>query len=491
MPASAYSVALNLDTVSRSVSSKQPVPIYIALAVRRPIHLIGLKTDYELLTYRIDIHPKKGPVLPDDARVSAALIAAPLSPSLLRQASGIESEQVHTQLGLVGCGSLGSKVAIHVARAGYFPCVLVDSDRFHVHNAARHALFPSQFGYGASKAKQLATELGTFSGGRKPDIFDRSITQLPFDSGKFETFFSGENSVLLNTTGTHSVRHFVANASFRARVMEACLLNLGSAAVVTLEGAGRNPSTTDLMAHAFEQLRADGLLQPPVTGQEGVVGVGVGCNTITLPMSDANISLVAAGVGQATLRLFQDGLTETGTASIARVGSDGMSVNWKHEEVGKTHVAHVAGSNSWSVRVLDVTHRKICTDVANYPTVETGGVIVGRVSPTQREIVIVDVLEAPPDSQRSAAAFVLGVDGLTARIEAYNESGRGVLWCLGTWHSHLQPIGPSATDVAAANKLEGTIAGAVVLLIRRPDGYSALVRDGTNGEHHAGRANSL
>lgn len=468
----------NLNTVSGFVACRQPVPIYVALAVRRPIHLIGLKTDYELLAYRIDIHPQKGPVLAENTPVSAVLLTTPLSPALLRQASGINADQARIQLGLVGCGSLGSKVATHVARAGYLPDLLVDNDKFHVHNAARHALFPLQFGYGSNKANRLATALEEFSNGRKPVVFDGSITRLPLNDRKFAAFFSGENSVLLNTTGAHSVRHFLTDTPIRARVMEACLLNLGAAALVTLEGAGRNPSTTDLMAHAFEQLRMEGQLQPPVTGQEGVVGVGVGCSSITLPMTDANISLVAAGVGQNTLRLFQDGLAAPGTTSIAQVGADGMSITWKHCELGKTHVADVGRSSDWSVRVLDTAHRKMCADVALYPSVETGGVIVGRISLTRREIVIVDVLEAPPDSKRSAAAFVLGVEGLTERVEAYNLSGQRVLWCLGTWHSHLQPLGPSPTDIATANQLEGTIAGAAVLLIHRPDGYSALVRDG-------------
>ena len=280
-------------------------------------------------------------------------------------------------------------------------------------------------------------ELGEFFEGRKPTVFDRSIRLLPFEDKKFNTFFSNENAVLLNTTGSHSVRYFLNDAPFRARVMEACLLNLGSAAVMTLEGAGRNPSTTDLMAHTFEQLRRNGLLQRPVTGHEGTVGVGVGCNSITLPMTDGNISLVAAGVGQTALRLFEDGLPELGAASIAKIGADKMSVEWLHDAVGRTHVAGVADSNAWSVRVLDAAHRKMCADVAAHPRVETGGVVVGRVSSTLREITIVDVLDAPPDSKRAPNAFTLGVADLSERIDAYDKSGQGVLWCLGTWHSQL------------------------------------------------------
>lgn len=468
----------NIDTVVSAVGHANALPVYVALAVRRPIPLIGLTTEYELLVYRIDMRPPEGLAAANDEVVSPVLIATPMSSALLRRTSGIDDNAQRIQLGFVGCGSLGSKIAVHITRAGYSPALLIDNDRFSPHNAARHALYPSQFGRVESKSRQLAKEIAPFSGGRRPELFEKSILTLPFADKPYRAFFSNRESVLLNTTGSPSVRHFLAGAPFTSRVMEACLLNLGSAGLLTLEGENRNPSTTDLMARAFERLRQAGMLRAPALQHVSAVGVGVGCNSMTLPMTDANISLIAAGVGQATLRLYRDGLSEAGMLAVARVSDDRMSVDWQHEMVEKTHIAQAEGNGNWNVRVLDVAHRKMCTDVASYPEVETGGVIVGRVSMPLREITIVDVLDAPPDSRRSASAFVLGTEGLAERVATYNETGQGVLWCLGTWHSHLVPTGPSAVDVATAKTLEGTIAGAVVLLIHRPDGYSAIVRDG-------------
>ncbi|WP_080003275.1 Mov34/MPN/PAD-1 family protein [Burkholderia pseudomallei] len=469
----------NIDTVAKMVGKANALPVYIALAIRRPVPLIGLSTEYELLVYRVDICPPEGLAGAHGEMVSPVLIATPMSAPLLRRTSGIDGSGVpRIQLGLVGCGSLGSKVAIHVARAGYLPALLVDDDRFSPHNAARHALYPSQFGYAESKSRRLASEIAQFSDGRKPDFYEHSVLTLPLAKKPFAAFFLCRDSVLLNTTGSPSVRHFLAGAPFTSRVMEACLLNLGGAGLLTLEGENRNPSTTDLMACAFERLRQFGTLRAPASEHEGVVGVGVGCSSITLPMTDANISLIAAGVGQTALRLYRDGLSEAGVLAVARVSEDKMSVDWQHETVGKTHIASVESDERWAVRVLDEAHRKMSADVASHPHVETGGVIVGRVSMPLREITIVDVLDAPPDSKRTASAFVLGTEGLTERVEAYNESGQDVLWCLGTWHSHLMPAGPSALDIATAKTLEGTIAGAVVLLIHRPNGYSAIVRDG-------------
>ncbi|TDG05090.1 hypothetical protein E1N52_27025 [Paraburkholderia guartelaensis] len=468
----------NIDTVASAVAKTNALPIYIALAVRRPVRLIGLSTDYEFLVYRIDVSPPKGLTAANEKLVSPVLIAASMSSALLHRTSGIDDNTSRIQLGFVGCGSLGSKIAVHVARAGYSPALLVDNDRFSPHNAARHALYPSQFGRVESKSRLLANEIASFSGGRTPPIYEKSVLTLPYDDKQFAPFLSSRDSVLLNTTGSPSVRHFLAATPITARIMEACLLNLGSAGLLTLEGEYRNPSTTDLMARVFERLRQAGILRAPASEHLSMVGVGVGCNSVTLPMTDANISLIAAGVGQATLQLYPTGLSEAGMLAVARLSTDGMSVDWQHEAVGKTHVALVEPDDGWSVRVLDEAHRKMCADVAAHPAVETGGVIVGRVSMPLREITIVDVLDAPPDSKRTASAFVLGTKGMAERVHVYNETGQGVLWCLGTWHSHLMPAGPSAVDIATAKTLEGTIAGAAVLVIHRPDGYSAIVRDG-------------
>ena len=121
-------------------------------------------------------------------------------------------------------------------------------------------------------------------------------------------------------------------------------------------------------------------------------------------------------------------------------------------------------------------HRKMSEDVLRYPTVETGGIIVGRVSTAAREILVTDILPAPDDSARSPAQFVLGINGRDALVNAYEATAGGVLWCLGTWHSHLEDVGPSPLDQQTADVLQLAMQRLTVLLIHRPGGYSAIVR---------------
>ncbi len=228
------------------------------------------------------------------------------------------------------------------------------------------------------------------------------------------------------------------------------------------------------------------MLRPPAIGRESILGVGVGCNSVTLPMSDARISLVASGVGQFLMQRYQEGHKKAGSVGVAAVASDGMSITWDIQELGVSHLAESADDKTWEVRVLDSVHRKILEEIGRYPHVETGGVIVGRISTTTRQIIITNILSAPVDSTRSRNLFVLGVNGLKNKIAEYAADAAGTLWELGTWHSHLSDEGASHTDLNTADILAKGTVETTVLLIRRPTGYSAVIRQGDYGNAKRG-----
>ena len=120
---------------------------------------------------------------------------------------------------------------------------------------------------------------------------------------------------------------------------------------------------------------------------------------------------------------------------------------------------------------------KIREETARWPTVETGGVLVGRLSEVSRTIHVVDVLEAPEDSSRTPGKFVLGTKGLRRQLQAYSESVDWSLYCLGTWHNHLTDTGPSLQDRATATAVSLARVVPSVLLICAPHGFHALLAD--------------
>jgi hypothetical protein len=115
--------------------------------------------------------------------------------------------------------------------------------------------------------------------------------------------------------------------------------------------------------------------------------------------------------------------------------------------------------------------------VAARPGSETGGIIIGRYSDVTNTFHVVDLLPAPSDSRFSAEEFVLGVEGLSERIDALIERNGGALYPLGTWHNHLVTSGPSSKDLATALKLAAVQVFPLLMLIHTPGGYRSLTME--------------
>jgi integrative and conjugative element protein (TIGR02256 family) len=118
---------------------------------------------------------------------------------------------------------------------------------------------------------------------------------------------------------------------------------------------------------------------------------------------------------------------------------------------------------------------KMRSECAKYPTVETGGLLLGVSSERCRTVTVVDLLDAPPDSVRSATEFRLGTKGLRQAIaDRFDRSGM-TIFDVGTWHSHLSDSGPSFTDRKTAAQLAAERPPPSALLIVCPTRYYGLM----------------
>ena len=72
---------------------------------------------------------------------------------------------------------------------------------------------------------------------------------------------------------------------------------------------------------------------------------------------------------------------------------------------------------------------------------------------------------------------MLGTVGLRERIDGYAEATGWSLYCLGTWHSHLNSSGPSDLDKATATAVSMACLTPAVALIRTPEGYHVFLTD--------------
>ena len=115
-------------------------------------------------------------------------------------------------------------------------------------------------------------------------------------------------------------------------------------------------------------------------------------------------------------------------------------------------------------------------DALRWGALETGGALIGRISFENRTITIAGLVEAPPDSVREAARFVLGTNGLVQNLRAANAASLGYLAFIGTWHSHPKGGAHSGID---RNTLRGIAEDAgglpAVSLVWTPTGLTCAV----------------
>ncbi|MDX8540781.1 Mov34/MPN/PAD-1 family protein [Mesorhizobium abyssinicae] len=449
-------------------------PVGVILCARRPYALMNRASDIELLPYLFEIAPRQnrkslfGGV--SGRRVEAARLLDLTTPALLREVSAAPTLGAFS---LIGCGSVGSKCALHLARAGGDLLALTDKGVLLPHNMARHALVRAPIP--ASKAHELASELAEL--GQNPKVWTADALEALQDPDHRRALAPAGTAVLLNTTASLLLRDalsLVSPADIPGRMAEIALFGRGRGAFLFFEGPGRNPNLGDLLSTlSAEATRSEcALLFDPRNGLVQVQ-IGEGCGSLTMPMTDARLSAMTASATEELMRLAST-MPADGEIVLGIKDEAGPSTYWRRVQVPPFIEVPVEGAD-WKLRISSKVDAAIRQDLAQHGRVETGGLLIGTCNSRTKTITVVDTLPAPMDSVRTPSLFVLGTAGLArATMRRHRESG-GSLADVGTWHSHLTNQGPSPTDRKTAADLANERPPPAVLLIALPDGYCSII----------------
>ena len=77
-----------------------------------------------------------------------------------------------------------------------------------------------------SKAEALANVMEEFAI-KRPAVYECDVKDLNLERGVPQSIFQDEKGIVVNTTGSPAVRHYLNEAKFSARVIEACAINFG------------------------------------------------------------------------------------------------------------------------------------------------------------------------------------------------------------------------------------------------------------------------
>ena len=468
----------DLEMALSRLSTNYAIPIVVIMVVRRPVHIIGEESDLELIPYVLDITAPLNVAESSGKKVSPAALYERISPSLLASVSGLELPKVDPYA-LIGCGSLGSKLAIHLTRAGMAPRRIMDNDRLSSHNAARHALIPDStlIDYGSElKVTELAKAIEKFN--QKVIPIDASAISLLDDINLRKRLCPKNTFAIINASASLAVRATLSKVPIQARIIETSLYTEGSLAVMTLEGPERNPCSADLMLSLYTECLYDDWLRHRLFSEQGRserIRIGIGCGSLSMRVSDAKISLSAASMANKLADWRSAGtLPSNSEVYVGAVGDNNMDITWKLYVYGKYETIPVLNDSNWNIKISGTVIQKINRECAQYSQVETGGLLIGAVCEIQNTVTITDVVEAPEDSIRSPSEFNLGINGLHAAIDQIVSKTNHSIYCLGTWHSHLLETGPSQKDYDTANIISNRTPTPQIMLVRTPSKFQGL-----------------
>ncbi len=194
----------------------------VTIAVRRPATIIGTQSDIELINFLVIAG---GDHWPKDGRWDRAAVTwvsdhrAPLTTKFARKVSALDETVEIDKTMILGCGALGSKIALHFGRSGEVNLTLVDHGILSPHNLVRHALEGAKVGQSKAQATRDAI-LRIYPAVEELPVSAHDQTALDFISGDKRALLA-EHKHLIDATASQIVFNSLcsANASQRASRM--------------------------------------------------------------------------------------------------------------------------------------------------------------------------------------------------------------------------------------------------------------------------------
>lgn len=372
---------------------------------------------------------------------------------------------------LIGAGSIGSQLAMNLAREGFFRWSVVDDDSLMPHNLARHEL---SAGYvGAPKASALANELSNllrepcpavvanvlFPGDAERPVLDARLTEADF---------------IIDTSASVAVSRYLSHlGEVEGRRIAAFFNPTGTACVLLRESQDRSVTLHDLEAQYHRLIQSEPQLEIHLATTQAGLRYGGSCRAATNRIPATRAALLsalaarglAAGVDALEPAIQIWTLTPEGGVDLLRRTGEAVTRS---------------NSGEWQLVHDDGLLAKLSRLREEWLPSETGGVLLGLVDRERRILHLVDALPQPADSVGSVTGFERGVDGLLTAVNRAAEKSMHQIQYVGEWHSHPRrsSAAPSLTDLQQVTWLGEQMASEgvpVVMAIAADDGAYTFI----------------
>jgi hypothetical protein len=441
------------------------VPIIVAIL--RPQLLIGTNSPVELVHFTVlgsEEHCEADGRWKDETPVLVLSHRTPLTVSFAREMSREPSNKAPSSIAIVGCGAVGSKLSLHLARAGHVNLTLIDGADLAPHHLVRHGLPPGDVG--KNKAEALLVHINSMY---RLDTEHLDVRAHPAPLAtlldRAETF--ANTSLILDATASSAVLNTLVTNSLLpvgTQYSRCEITDEGRMGLLFWEGPARNPRVDDLQAFLFNLGQRDPLISRWLCAhrkaQEGErsavleeIGIGLSCSSTTLRLADDTVSFHSS-LFAAAYKLRDRWATE----AIGRVQmsvldvENGVSAGAQTLAVEPVTILMAQNSTFWQARVQTAARAKVAEWMKTAGRKETGGLLLGFVHKKRKIIYVTDVLPPSRDSKGTPYAFKRGVKDYPKVLDEVTASTGGLIGYVGEWHTH--PDGKAALSVIDEKAVE-------------------------------------
>lgn len=429
---------------------KQDVKLlFVSFFIKRPYSVIGSDLDIEILNFTLELKQyKKTNEVYSYAKVNILSGLNLSDTKLLQQFSGVKRVIKETQMIMqIGCGSVGSKVALHLARNGNDNFKLIDEKYFVPNNNARHALFSLS---SLNSKVELLQEAMQKIGLKNIDPVSKNIFDI-------ENFKTTNEDIIIDSTASLSVNNYLTTKLFQGRLIHTSLYNNGTIAFVGIEGKNREVKIIDIISFMYQKCTEDNEIAKRITDTHATYqSIGQGCGSFTTVSSDATISISSAGMSNLIQSKIDNGFDNNGEFWLGLLDDNNLGMSWKKTIIQPLSLKHIKGidNGDWEIRIFKNVLDNIKIESDKWNDLETGGILIGHISIPTQTIVITGQIEAPEDSIMDKCKFYSGVKGLGEKLKFIEKSSAGMITQLGTWHSHPNSSSnPSSIDIDSKKKM--------------------------------------
>ena len=366
---------------------------------------------------------------------------------------------------MLGCGAIGSAVAMMLAKAGVAKLRLIDNGVVTPGILVRQGFRRDQIGYSKSAATKLAV-LAADPGIDAVEEYQNIVWMLTDEAKRAEIL---DADVVIDATASAMVAaaieaHFRHHPKPRPPIVSMVLGHNADMGLMTLTTRNSAGATLDFdrrtkLALAGSNGDAKFLEEfwPTDPTRRAIFQPEPGCSSPTFRGSYADVLAISAPMTNIAAGWLREG--DGSPRAFA------MDLSSQSKSKGEAHTSWHPyqvlpdSKHGYEVRITHDAMSAILTwtrrsERTAGDRVETGGVLFGQVDEFLKVIWIDEVSGPPPDSEASPEGFVCGTQGVAAVHQEKLTRTSGSVTFVGMWHTHPKalPI-PSHTDQGAMMQL--------------------------------------